>query len=366
MVYIDQLPWHELSRSPEMALQCEDDFLRSTENYILQLLYRWKHFPCDMVVENRIDIPKAIRGFDYGMHIVEETRETDTENDIRSHKYSDQAGTPEQLAALKADVIEADAALDKKHLEIATEIFGGIIPVRLCGVQIHSGVWDRIAQMRSVTKVLDDIIDRPEFIVDVVKKFVELTNSDIDQCEKLGLLDEKLQYVHCTGAYTNDLPKKASPDAPALAGNVWSFGMAQLFTTVSPAMHEEFEIDLVKPLYERFGLMYYGCCEPLERKIGIIRKIKNVRKISVSPWAKIDECADNIGSDYVLSLKSHPAYIAVGFDEASVRKQIETALAATKRSGGALEIILKDVSTVENDLARVDRWNKIAMSYAEG
>ena len=366
MVYIDQLPWHEIKHSEEMKSCCEDPFLASVEESILKLLYRWKHFPCDMVVENRIDIPKTVRNLDYGIHIVEDALKTDPNNDVYSHKYQDQIETEEQLEALQPDVILTDADLDRRRLEICNEIFDGIMPVRLEGVQIHSGVWDRIAQMRSVEKVLWDIVDRPEFITAIVKKLVDLTMSTVDQCEELGLLDAALQYVHCTGAYTADLPPDDyNPEKPR-ARDCWSFGMAQIFTTVSPAMHEEFEIDIVKPLYERFGLLYYGCCEPLERKIGIIRKIRNVRKISVSPWADINGCADNMGKDYVLSLKSNPAFIALDVNEDAVRKQIQTALDACKRSGGPLEIILKDVSTVSSRLESLDHWNRVAMEYALG
>jgi hypothetical protein len=101
----------------------------------------------------------------------------------------------------------------------------------------------------------------------------------------------------------------------------------------------------------------------LEKKIGIIRKIKNVRKISVSPWANIDECSDNMGKTYVLSLKSNPAFIASGVSETEIRGQIEKAVNACKRSGSPLEIILKDVSTVSSRLESLDQWNKIAMEY---
>jgi hypothetical protein len=141
--------------------------------------------------------------------------------------------------------------------------------------------------------------------------------------------------------------------------------MAQIFSTVSPAMHEEFEIDLVRPLYERFGLLYYGCCEPLSDRIDIVRKIKNVRKISISPWASIERGAEGIGKEYVLSLKSNPSFIAVNvFEERQIRAQIEKAVAACRRNGTPLEIILKDVSTVSGRIEFLDRWNQVAMEYA--
>lgn len=367
MVYIDQLPWHELNMSEEMHLQCTDPFLRSVEFDLRSLLYRWRHFPCDMVVENRIDIPRSAEGINYGIHIVEEIRRTDMENDIVSHKYKDQLSDEESLAALKPDNICVDTKADARHLEICQEIFQDVLPVRLSGIQIHAGLWDRIAQMRPAESILWDFADRPEFIEETVLKFVDLTNKTIDQCEELGLLDPDLQYVHCTGAYTEQLPKDGMEDGKAKAHNVWAFGMAQLLSTVSPAMHEEFEIDLVKPLYERFGLLYYGCCEPLQDKIDIIRKIKNVRKISVSPWADIEKSAANLAGDYVFSCKSNPAFICAGdFAEEEIRRQLSRAKEACRNTGTPLEIILKDVSSVRGHLDYVDRWEKVAMEYALG
>lgn len=360
MVYIDQLPWHELGKSDELKNQCEDEFLRSIETELLRTLYRWKHFPCDMVVENRLDIPHEIQNLNYGIHILEDVRQTDASNDIVSHKYADQIDTQEKLEALQADKIWVDRKLDEEHFERCSEIFDGILPVRFAGVQIHAGVWDRIAQMKPAEAILWDIIDRPDFVKDIVKKFVDLTIATLDQCEEQGLLDPLAQYVHCTGAYTDDLPKLQG--ANVTAKNVWAFGMAQIFSTVSPDMHDEFEIELVRPLYERFGLLYYGCCEPLEDKIDIIRKLDNVRKISVSPWADAEKSAERMGKDYVMSFKSNPSYIATGgFDDACVKKNIRDAVRAAKGNNTPVEIILKDVSTVSYHLSHIDRWEKTAM-----
>lgn len=364
MVNIDQFPWHEINKSDEMTLHCNDVFLRDIENTIKQTLYRWKHFPCDMVVENRIDIPKIVKGLCYGTKITEHTISTDIENDIVAHEYMDTLQDYEQLNVIPFDKITVDTKQDNINMEICQEIFKGIIQVRHSGIQIHAGAWDWITQMRSITNILWDIIDRPEFVLDTAKKYVAILDNVIDQCEQLDLLDDKLSYVHCTGAYTNDIEK--APDGEKVkAKNVWSFTMAQLFSTVSPQMHNEFDIEIIKPMCERFGLMYYGCCEPLENKIEYIKTIKNVRKISVSPWANIELSAQNMGKDYVMSLKSNPAFIANGFDEANIKNQITLALNASKKTGTPLEIILKDISTVGNRIDYIDRWNDMVMNMVE-
>ena len=352
-----------------MKLLCEDPFLRTVEQNLRAILYRWNHFRCDMVVRPFFELPKSVKGLDYGIKIVDDTLATDEENDIVSHKYIDQLSTSEEVQALQADILEADAALDASRKAQLEDIFGNVLPVRLSGVEIHSGVWDRIAQMRSVTNTLWDLAEKPELIEETVNKLVWLTMRTIDQCEELGLLDPMLSYIHCTGAFTKDLKVENGFDDPnykAKASDCWSLGMAQMFTTVSPAMHEEFEIDLVKPLYERFGLMYYGCCEPLHNRIHLVRKIKNVRKISISPWADNQIAAENIGRDYVFSSKISPAFIAVGFDEKSIRDRVEDVLDATRKNNTPVEFILKDVSSVQNDISRIDRWNDLVMSMVGG
>ena len=365
MVYIDQLPWFEFDRTDEMKRECEDPFLHTIEEKLKQIIYRWKHFPADMVVENRVDVDKTVHNLNYGINIIEKTLDTDSENDIKSHQYKDQLKDDESLDKLKNDEIWVDTKLDEEHLEICNEIFKDIMPVRLCGVQLNCAVWDRIAQMMTAEGIIYNIIDRPEFVKRIVKKFVALSISTVEQCEKLGLLDEKLQYIHCTGAYTNDMPTDGMEDGKAKAHNVWALGMAQIFSTVSPEMHNEYEIELVKPLYEKFGMMYYGCCEPLDNVIKYVRKIKNVRKISVSPWANNDICADNIGSDYVFSSKINPSFICANeFAEKNIRNQIEAAYNACKRNKTPLELIQKDVSSLNGHLDYIDRWEKIAMEYA--
>ena len=366
LVTIDQLPWHEIGRVDEMRLECEDPFLRNVELWVKKLLYRWNHFPVDMVVENRVDIPVAVSGLKYGMNIVEDIIDAGDGNDIVSHAYHDEIPDEDALAKMHYDTITVDHELNKKQMALCEDIFGDIIKPRIKGIEVHGGVWDRIAQMRPADKILWDIIDNPDFTKQIVEKFVDITMNTVDQCEQLGILDADLQYVHCTGAYNDELPADGfNPEKPR-SEDTWAFGMAQIFSTVSPQMHDEFEIDLVKPLYERFGLMYYGCCEPLQNVIPFIRKINNVRKISCSPWADIEKSAELINGDYVYSCKPNPAFIATGeLDRQAALDQMSRVMAACKKNGTNAEMILKDISTVSGKVDVLDEWAKMTMELVE-
>jgi len=144
------------------------------------------------------------------------------------------------------------------------------------------------------------------------------------------------------------------------------FGLAQMFSTVSPEMFEEFEIKPMMPIFERFGLVYYGCCDPLDGKMNEVRKIPGLKKISMSPWAKHERGAAEIGKDYVFSSKPNPAYLATTvFNEDLIRKELGDIKETCRKNNCPLEFILKDLSTVNHEPERLWKWAKIAMEIVQ-
>ena len=142
--------------------------------------------------------------------------------------------------------------------------------------------------------------------------------------------------------------------------------VAQIFASVSPDMHDEFDIAYVKGLMEPFGLVYYGCCESLDRKIDILEKIPNFRKISITPWADVDVAAERIGKKYVLSSKPNPSSVAVSYlDEQSVRAELKKILDACKRNGCTCDMVLKDISSVGHNAENLFQWERIAMDLVK-
>ena len=143
--------------------------------------------------------------------------------------------------------------------------------------------------------------------------------------------------------------------------------MAQMFSTVSPEMLDEFEIELCMPLFKRFGLVYYGCCEPLDKKMAQVRKIPHLRKVSMSPWVDEELGAAKIKGDYVFSRKPNPALLAwPEFNEQAVREHVQASVDACARHGCPLELLLKDISTVKYEPKRLFEWARIAMEVVQG
>ena len=184
----------------------------------------------------------------------------------------------------------------------------------------------------------------------------------LDQLEEQGLLCGPPSLVHCTGAYTGELPAQGYDPNKPRTKDLWMHTMAQMFSTVSPEIFKEFEVDYSKRICERFGMVYYGCCDPLDGKMDEVRMIPNVRKVSMSPWANQERGAAEINGDYVFSRKPSPALVATDrFDRDAVRKDLLETRRICDRHGCALELILKDISTVRYEPERLAEWNRIAM-----
>ena len=122
----------------------------------------------------------------------------------------------------------------------------------------------------------------------------------------------------------------------------------------------------MKKAMEPFGLVYYGCCEPLHNMIDIVEQIPNLRKITVTPWADVDIAAENIGKKYVIAHKPSPSNVAVDhMDEETVRKELTRAIDACYRNGCSFDMVLKDISTVNYNPQNLVRWERLAMDLVQ-
>jgi hypothetical protein len=390
MVYLDQLPWHELAQDPLLVNRCVDPFNRGLEIELRRTLYRWEHIRADMAVEPEILIPKVLRLDGFGIQMSEETEATDATNNIVSHHFFDQLANEEDAEKIRTPRVWLDAEATAQVEERAHDLFDGVLPIRMQGwvptnIQwpglesqpetrqlVHdwpdellaggANFWDTIAFWRGVDAVLLDLADRPEHLHRIIDRLVTAYLGMLDQMEEQALLGHSMTVVHCTPAWTDELPHEGFDPARPRAEDLWTMGMAQLFTSCSPAMFREFEVEYTSRWYARFGLGYYGCCDVLDRNIDNIRMIPNVRKISISPWANVDRSADGIGHDYVMSRKPNPALLAMdSWEPEAVEKELRATVETCRRTGTPVELILKDVSTIRYDARRLWEWVDIAM-----
>lgn len=283
---------------------------------------------------------------------------------ISAHMYHDQLATPEDVEKIKLPVVTYDRNETMAQYTRLAEAIGDLVPVKIVGHCCYSSPWDQIAMYRGVENLLIDLIDEPEFTHQIVSKIYECEMSRLKQMEDQDLFELNPYSIHCTTALCSDLAKDYD-GGKVLRKHIWGRGMAQIFSSVSKEMHEEFDINYMKKLMGDFGLTYYGCCEPLDKKMDIVEKLPNLRKVSITPWADVDIAAEAIGKKYVLANKPNPAAVTVPLDEDALRKEISHTLAAVKRNGCSCDIVLKDISSAGHDLNNLIRWEQIVMEMVK-
>lgn len=367
MVMIDQVCWNEMNIGDELTLRCVDRECRGYEGRLRLTLYQWNHFPVDSVVDPFIRVHKAISNSGFGIQVQEEIAVSDPTSGVVGHKYGNQFQSEADLAKLRMPQIRHDAAETDRRLAVAHELFDGLLDVRPHGADPYLSLWDPLSTWMGVENALYALVDRPDFIHRLLSRMTDGYLGMLDQLETQGLLCGPQSLIHCTGAFTDDLPAPGYDPAKPRTKDLWMFGLAQMFSTVSPAMFKEFEVDYARRICERFGLVYYGCCDPLDGKMAEVRMIPNVRKVSMSPWVNQERGAAEIGGDFVFSRKPSPALLATDrFHPDQVRADLETTRAICEKHGCPLEFILKDISTVRYEPERLFEWARIAMQVAGG
>lgn len=367
LVMVHHIPWHEMQVKDELTPRCTEPLLRRLETDLRRTLYSWRHLPTDRVVEPFVRIPKAISGTaeNLGIVPVEDIVKSDPDSNISSHCYTDQFEGEDDLEKIKTPEVFLDEDKTMRMEDIARDALDGILDVRMEGHCPRFTPWDRIAEWRGAEKALMDLAVRPEFMHHLMRRVTDAFLDRLDSLEAKGLLGCDQAIVKNSGAFTDELPAEGfTPDRPR-AQDIWSSGMAQLLGSVSPEMHNEFEIEYAMEWYGRFGLNYYGCCEPLDDRLEYVFRIPNLRKISVSPWAEKVKAAESIVNRFVFSCKPNPVFLAGdSWQPERVRADLLETRRVCERFGCPLEFILQDLSTVSYQPQRLWQWCEIAMDVA--
>ena len=336
------------------------DFARDLEVELRQTIYQWEHTPCDLIVEPEVHCPIAFT--DSGMGLAGDTdlAITDSENVIVSRHFHPVISSPDDLQLIQRPELALDEERTERCFAVMTEIFDGVIPVVRRGLPgLGFSPWDELVRWTGIQEVLLDLALRPEYVHALMEKLLDAYLYRLDQAEELGLLASNNTNIRVgSGAYghTGELPAPRNAGVPL--ADMWGFATAQLFGSVSPAL--QYEIRWLK----RFGRNYYGCCEPLHDKIGILEQVPNLRKISMSPWADLEAARELMGERFVYSMKPNPSWMAgEGWDAEAFREELRGNLRILE--GCAVEIPLKDISTVRRDPQRLWEWARVATEVAE-
>jgi len=359
LIYVRAFAWSEM---PEAQCLCTDPFFRGWEAFFRHRLF-WHSLNDDSIFEPWVTVPAVCVGWEWGL-----TGERHRSHEPRgSYKIEYPIRTEADIERLKMPHHVVDEARTAEAVARVQEAIGDLIPVVVDRGPVRR-MWagdlsTDLGQLRGIEHFMLDMMDRPEWLHRLMRFLSDGVHQCHDEAEQAG--DWRLiHHENQAMPYAEELPDPSPDPHPVSRRQLWTFMAAQEFTLVSPAMHEEFLLRYQRPILEHFGLVAYGCCEDLTRKIALLRTIPNLRRIAVAPVADVARCAEQIGRDYVISYRPNPALsVSVGFDPDRIRTNLRRDFEILRES--VFDITLKDVETVEYDPSRVRRWVAIVRSELE-
>ncbi len=211
-----------------------------------------------------------------------------------------------------------------------------------------------------------DLVMRPDLVHAGVERVVQAWMVEMDQFESMNLLslDANNTRIGSGGyGYTSELPSDDYDPDWVKTRNMWGCSNSQILSEVSPQMRWEFAVEHDLEWLERFGVTYYGCCEPLDQSIDVIRRIPNLRKIATTrgPMSSRWSTRSALTSS---SRASQPQRLRPWQLQPAARaRPVDRFLDASV--GCHRELIMKDISTVRYEPLRLWQWADIAAEVVQ-
>lgn len=347
-IYVRAFAWATL---PESKLHCVHPVCRELEGYFRRQLFRMD-FHDDYIFQPWYQSTPVYAETGWGLE--PERVFAGVLDELESYKENYPLTTYAEMKKLILPRWRLDAAAtDEKEAQLHA-LVGDLLPV-----EMYRGAWSwgwggdistAAGHLRGIENIMTDLYEEPAALAglfDFLSRGVVAMTRAAEAAGELTLLCHFNQAM----TYADDLPDPAFGVKNVKTTQLWNFTAAQEFALIGPEHHEEFLLRYQLPIMEMYGLVAYGCCEDLTRKIAMLRQIPNLRRIAVSPFAKVAACAEAIGRDYTISYRPNPALLASGYRRDAVKAQLAKDFDLLKDS--FFDITLKDVETVEGDPRRV-------------
>ncbi len=355
LIYVRACAWSEMEAS---RCFCEDPDYRRYESFFREQLF-WDTLEDDYIFEPWVTVEAVYGCRGWGLEI----RRNFSDDPRGSFKVDYPIKEPADIEKMRFPVHRIDEERTGAAVRKIGEAIGDLITIAVDRGPAYR-MWTAdlstdLGYLRGIENLMIDMMDRPGWLKELVGFMRDGVLSVHEEAEKAGdwsLCDHQNQAM----PYARELADPAGNRRGVLRKELWGYMAGQEFTGVGPELWNEFLFEYQKPILEKFGLAAYGCCEDLTRKIPYLRTLKNLRRISVSPFANAARCAEAIGGNYVVSYRPSPAdMVSYGFDPERIRRIVRRDLEVFKANGCTVDITLKDVETVEKDSGRIRNWVRI-------
>lgn len=355
------------------SLKCQSGAAREIEQNLLKGIVNYELINDDKVISPFYTVFWEITMQQFGLEIGREYGKT-SDGKLPGYKdYNPISDIKKDFSKLKPSTFEVDKKYTGALKNFIEETIGDILEVKIRNKSLY---WGAALSMQAVKlmgleNMMYAMVDYPKEMHALYRFLLNDTMSFIKWQEKEGLLvlNNENDFVG-SGSYgfSMEIPtdnyKETGNITPA---DLWLNLNSQETVGISPAMFGEFVFPYYYEIAKEFGMLYYGCCEPVHNEWNdYISKLPGLRKVSISPWCDEEYMGKALrDSNVIYSRKPSPNYIGVGrkLDEDAFSAHIKKTLSAAK--GCKLEFIFRDIYTLSGDVNKPGKAVNIVRGLIE-
>jgi len=362
-------------------LRCADPILRAVEQNLLDNVRHAQELGDDMVLEPYFRIGWDLVPSGWGVDVIQVPAQVDEGELSIGYTFNFPIREPKDVELLRPRTFSVDRERTFGRQRLLEDVMGDLLPTRVgnydhfmveqgneswAGNYFIGLTW-QIYRFIGNDGLLWWLYDAPDTIHQLMEYMASDRERMFEFLERKGLIvpntDNQMAGPRAYG-YVSELP---GPDSagPAHLKDLWCWAESQESTTMSPAMYREFVLPYLARVTSRFGLVYYGCCEPVHDRLELIMEaMPNLRSVSVSTWADFRAVAEMLGRRYVYSRKPNPTPLSFQnprWDE--VEQDLRATYEAAKDCN--VELLYRDLYTIHGDRSRLARWVALARATFE-
>lgn len=357
MTYLSGDQQHQPVEAHE--LQCVDPWARQLEAQFRMRRFETEVVRDDHVVPPFVEYAPVVHSTGFGLPGGEH-REAGADPLAFNYQAPLRTLDDADFARLRHRTFRWDREAEARTQERLEAIFAGILPVRRrCGPwQYGVPVTSTALSFVGLDRFMMLMYDNPAGLHRLMAFIRDDHLAFLDWADAEGMWppNHEGDYVGAGSmGFTRKLP------AADFAGKVrcrdrWGLSESQESAGIGPAQYREFVHPYLLALSERFGRVYYGCCEAVDPILDCLAEMTNLARLSVSPWAN-EEVVGRFCRQrgVVYSRKPRPTlFMPPVYDEGAVRDHLAKTIDCAR--GCSLEIIQRDVYTTHDDPRRFVRW----------
>ncbi|OGV64717.1 MAG: hypothetical protein A3K19_29465 [Lentisphaerae bacterium RIFOXYB12_FULL_65_16] len=337
-------------------LECEDGECRALEARLLYALVSYEKINDDRIIPDRflVDWSTPMTA------LCDELRITRAD-DGHGGKLGYETNKPVKdidadFGKLKHRTIRLDKEGTERRLQLAKDVFAGLLPVELGRPSslYSNGITNAAVHLMGMQELYLEMAMNPD-AVHRLFTFLAEDNLALGRWEGdqgLLTLNHDGNQGYCSGSSQYSDETAVAAGAKVASTDRYGYLESQESAGISPGMFDEFLMPHFTRFADRFKLMKFGCCEPVHALMPHLQRLHGLRKVSVTPWCDLNALAGNCRDDVIWCRKPVPLKLCGGtFDSGELRAHLQETLDIGQDY--FVEFVFRDTNLLTGDM--VDR-----------